>query len=372
MNIKCAVPCLMGLESLIADELRELDAGDVVCENARVFFTGDEHILARANISLRHAERVQIVMGSFTAKSFEELFEATRALPWEQWIGKNDAFPVKGGYSRNSQLFSISDCQSIIKKAIVERLKEKYKVEWFEETGARYAVEFSIMKDEVTLTIDTSGNGLHKRGYRLAANDAPIKETLAASLCTLSRLRPYHTLYDPLCGSGTILTEGAMKACNIAPGLSRNFAAEAFSNIAPKVWEEERERARSLINYDCEFHAFGSDIDSAAIETAKENARRAGVEKLIEFDVLDFKDWERRTERGTVICNPPYGERLLDQQAANELYKLMGRKFISEKGWSYSIITPCEDFEKYFGKRADKRRKLYNGMIKCQVYMYFR
>ncbi|MBR6512003.1 MAG: class I SAM-dependent RNA methyltransferase [Clostridia bacterium] len=372
MKINCVVPCLMGLESLIADELRELGAGDVVCENARVFFSGDENILARANLALRHAERVQIVVGSFKAMSFEELFEGTRDLPWEQWIGRTDSFPVKGGYSRNSQLFSISDCQSIIKKAIVERLKSEYGIEWFEETGAKYAVEFSIMKDEVTLTIDTSGAGLHKRGYRLSANDAPIKETLAASLCTISRLRPYHTLYDPMCGSGTILIEGAMKACNIAPGLNRKFAAEAFENIPKAVWDAERERARDLINYDCEFTAFGSDIDSAAVETAKENAKRAGVEKFINFEVLDFKDWEKKTDRGTVICNPPYGERLLDQQAANELYKLMGEKFIQERGWSYSIITPCEDFEKYFGKRADKRRKLYNGMIKCQVYMYFK
>ena len=372
MMINFVVPCLMGLESLIADELKEIGAENVTCENARVFFTGDEHILARANICLRHAERIQIVIGKFKAYSFEDLFQGTKALPWEEWIGKDDEFPIKGGYSRNSKLFSISDCQSIIKKAVVERLKTVYKLPWFSETGARYAIEFAIMNDQVTLTIDTSGTGLHKRGYRLQANDAPIKETLAASLCTLSRLRPYHTLYDPMCGSGTILIEGAMKALNIAPGINRTFAAEKFARIDKRVWAEERTRAQDLINFYCEFQAFGSDIDGAAIDIAKENARRAGVEKRIEFEVLNLKDWEKRTEKGTVICNPPYGERLLDIKAANELYKLMGEKFKSEKGWAYSIITPNEEFEKYFGKSADKRRKLYNGMIKCQVYMYFK
>lgn len=372
MNINFVVPCLMGLESLIADELKEIGAENVQCENARVFFSGDEHILARANICLRHAERIQIVIGTFNAYSFEDLFQGTKALPWEEWIGKDDAFPVKGGYSRNSKLFSISDCQAIIKKAVVERLKEKYKLPWFNETGAKYAIEFSIMKDVVTLTIDTSGVGLHKRGYRLQANEAPIKETLAASLCTLSRIRPYHTLYDPMCGSGTILIEGALKAFNIAPGLHRTFAAEDFKNIPSDVWAEERTRAKDLINFDCEFHAFGSDIDAQAIEIAKENARRAGVDKRIDFEVLDLKDWHRKSEKGTVICNPPYGERLLDINAANDLYRLMGQKFVSERGWAYSAISPSEDFEKYFGKKADKRRKLYNGMIKCQLYMYFK
>lgn len=372
MDIKFAVPCLMGLEALIADELKAIGAGDVVCENARVFFTGDEHMLARANICLRHAERIQIVVGSFEARSFEELFEKTKALPWEEWIGRNDEFPIKGGYSRNSQLFSISDCQSIIKKAVVERLKSKYGISWFEETGAKYAIEFSIMKDLVTLTIDTSGAGLHKRGYRLAANDAPIKETLAASLCTLARLRPYHTLYDPLCGSGTIAIEGALMAMGIAPGIRRSFAAEKFANVPPEIWADERTRALDLIDRDSEFRAFASDIDPAAIETAKENAKRAGVDKHITFEVADLADWERKTEKGTVICNPPYGERLMNPAEVNELYRLMGRKFTRERGWAYHIITPCEDFEKYFGKSADKRRKLYNGMIKCQVYMYFK
>lgn len=372
MKMNYVVPCLMGLESLIADELKELEAEDVRCENARVFFSGDEHILARANICLRHAERVQIVIGTFKAYSFEDLFQGTKKLPWENWIGKDDAFPIKDGYSRNSKLFSISDCQSIIKKAIVERLKGEYKLPWFNETGTEYPIKFSIMNDEVTLVIDTSGSGLHKRGYRPVANDAPIKETLAASLCTLARLRPYHTLYDPMCGSGTIVIEGAMKVLNIAPGLNRTFASESFKQFPKEIWDEERERARNQIKTDSDFLAYGSDIDPEAIKIAKENAKRAGVEDHVKFEVLDLKDWEPKTEKGTVICNPPYGERLLDINAANDLYRVMGQKFKSEKGWSYYTICPSEDFEKYFGKRADKRRKLYNGMIKCQLYMYFK
>ncbi len=371
MRFNFLVPCLMGLESLIADELREIGAEDVRAENARVLFSGDESILARANICLRHAERIQILVGSFEARSFEELFEGTKALPFEDYIGKDDAFPVKG-YSLNSKLFSVRDCQAIIKKAVVERLKQKYKLPWFAETGSKYQIQFSIMKDVVTIVIDTSGEGLHKRGYRLSANDAPIKETLASSLCALARIRNYHTLYDPMCGSGTIVIEGAMKAVNMAPGLHRKFAAEAFDFIPQQVWAEERTRAMDLINFDCPFMAYGSDIDPASIEIAKENARRAGVEKKIEFAVRDLKDFEKHSEKGTVICNPPYGERLLDINEANEIYKTMGRIFTPERGWAYYVISPSEEFEKMYGRKADKRRKLYNGMIKCQVYMYFK
>ncbi len=371
MNINFVVPCLMGLESLIADELKDIGAQNVRAENARVLFSGDEHILARANICLRHAERIQILIGSFKAYSFEELFEGTKALPWEEWIGKDDAFPVKG-YSLNSKLFSVSDCQAIIKKAVVERLKQKYKIPWFSETGAKYQIQFSIIKDEVTLVIDTSGVGLHKRGYRLKSNDAPIKETLAASLCTLARLRNFHTLYDPMCGSGTILIEGAMKAFNIAPGLHRTFAAEDFAMIPDSVWADERSRAQDLIDFNCDFSAYGSDIDEAALDIARENARRAGVLSRIQFEKLDIKDWTKKTERGTVICNPPYGERLLDIKEAEQIYSTMGKIFDSERGWAYYIISPSEDFEKLYGRKADKRRKLYNGMIKCQVYMYFK
>lgn len=371
MYMNFVVPCLIGLESLIANELKELGAEDVQAENARVLFSGDEHILARANLCCRYAERIQILVGTFEARSFEELFQGTKALPWELWIGKQDAFPVKG-YSLNSKLFSVSDCQAIIKKAVVERLKSKYQLNWFEESGTKYQIQFSIMKDVVCLLIDTTGTGLHKRGYRLQANGAPMKETLAASLCNLARLRPYHTLYDPMCGSGTILIEGTMQALKMAPGIHRRFAAETFPQIAPEVWAEERTRAADLVDFDCTFQAYGSDIDPAAVEIAKENARRAGVDKRITFEVKDISEFQRKSDRGTVIVNPPYGERLLELEEANRLYQVLGEKFPRERGWAYNIISPAEDFEQLFGRKADKRRKLYNGMIKCQYYMYFK
>jgi len=371
MNINFVIPCLLGLEKLIADEMKDLGAENVVSENGRVLFSGDENILARANICSRYAERIQILVGSFEAHSFEQLFEGTKALPWENWIGEYDAFPVKG-YSINSDLFSVSDCQSIIKKAVVERMKCKYNVSWFEETGPTYQIQFSIMKNKVSLLLDTSGVGLHKRGYRLEAGGAPIKETLAASLCCLARLRDYHTLYDPMCGSGTILIEGAMLANNIAPGINRHFSAERWSNIDEKFWNEERDRARSLAKTDSRFVAYGSDIDEKSLEIAKANAQRAGVEKYITFEKKDLSNFELKSEKGTVICNPPYGERLLDLKEAERLYKIMGERFVSRHGWAYYIISPSEDFEYFYGKKADKRRKLYNGMIKCQVFMYFK
>lgn len=365
------IPCLLGMESLISNELKNLEAENVVAENGRVLFSGDENILARVNICSRFSERVQILVGSFTAKTFEELFQGTKALDWERYIADDDEFPVKG-YSINSTLFSTRDCQAIIKKAVVERLKQKYKKEWFDETGPVHQIQFSINKDVVSLLIDTSGVGLHKRGYRLDANGAPIKETLAAALCELSHLRPYHKFYDPLCGSGTILVEGALMARNIAPGVNRHFSAERFEQINRAVWNEERERAKSLERECHDFQAFGSDIDRNALEIAKMNAERAGVADLIDFRIADVKSFAGSTERGTLICNPPYGERMLDLEECEKLYKEMGRVFEKKHGWSYTIISPDEEFETAFGRKADKRRKLYNGMIKCQVYMYFK
>lgn len=371
MNIDFCVPCLLGLEGFIADELRDMGAGNVAAENGRVLFSGDEHILARANIRSRFSERIQVVTGTFEAHSFEDLFQGTKAIPWEQWIGKTDRFPVKG-YSLNSDLFSVSDCQSIIKKAVVERLKTKYRIPWFEETGSLYQIQFSIMKNQVTLTIDTSGRGLHKRGYRPDANAAPIKETLAAAMCKAAHLMHYHTLYDPMCGSGTILIEGALMALNIAPGLYRRFTAETWRQIPAEIWQEERRLAVSLQKHDVDFKAYGYDIDPEALRIAQENARKAGVDRFITFEQRDIADFEPVTEKATVIVNPPYGERLLDQQKAQELCRIMGKRFRPARGRSYYIITPDEDFEKLFGRKADKRRKLYNGMIKCQIYMYFK
>lgn len=371
MKINFVIPCLLGIESLIAGELKDLGAENVAAENGRVLFSGDENILARVNICSRFAERVQILVGSFEARSFEELFQGAKALPWEEWIGSRDAFPVKG-YSINSTLFSTRDCQAIIKKAVVERMKSKYGIEWFEETGPVHQIQFSIMKDKVSLLIDTSGMGLHKRGYRLDANGAPIKETLAAALCSLSHLRPYHKLYDPMCGSGTIIIEGAMMAANIAPGLNRSFSAERFGVIPRNVWAEERERARSLVRECNDFEAFGSDIDPKAIEIARINAQRAGVSDKVNFSVGDVKKFSPKSEKGTLICNPPYGERLLDLNECEAIYREMGKVFEKKHGWSYSIISPDEEFESAFGRKADKRRKLYNGMIKCQLFMYYK
>jgi putative N6-adenine-specific DNA methylase len=364
------IPCLLGLEGLIAEELREMEALNVRAENGRVHFEGGFDLLARANIRCRYAERVQVVIGQFEARSFEELFQGTKALPWEDWIDRRDAFPVKG-YSLNSALFSVSDCQAIIKKAVVERLKTKYKQGWFEESGAVRQIQFSLMKNRVLLALDTSGAGLHKRGYRLRAGGAPLKETLAAALCKISRLRPWHTLYDPLCGSGTILIEGAMMARNIAPGLRRDFSAERWAQIPREIWRGERERARSLETPAPELRAWGADIDGEALALARENAARAGVADCMELRRADLKDFAPQTERGTLVTNPPYGERLLDQRQAGELIAQMGRVFQPRKGWSYTALSAAEDFERCFGRKADARRKLYNGMMKCQAYMYW-
>ena len=359
------------MESLITNELKQLEASDIKAENGRVLFSGDENILARVNICSRFSERVQILVGSFVARSFEELFQGVKSLEWEKWIGPEDAFPVKG-YSINSTLFSTRDIQAITKKAVVERLKSKHHKEWFEETGPVHQIQFSLNKDVVSMLIDTSGNGLHKRGYRLDANEAPIKETLAAAMCELSKLRPYHKLYDPFCGSGTILIEGALMAKNIAPGINRFFSAERFDVIPQNVWKEERERAKALERDVPDFEAFGSDIDPSSIEIARINASRAGVSDLIKFSVADVRNFSPSTEKGTLICNPPYGERMMDITACESLYADMGKAFERKHGWSYTVISPDEEFENAFGRKADKRRKLYNGMIKCQIYFYFR
>ncbi len=370
-KIRYAAPCLFGIEGVLADELRRMEAEDVAAENGRVLFSGGPELLARANICSRYAERILILMGDFDARTFTQLFDGVKALPWERFIGKRDAFPVKG-WSIGSTLHSIPDCQSIVKKAVVERLKERYKLEWFEESGPVYQIQFSILKDRAALMIDTSGEGLHKRGYRKEAGTAPLKETLAAAMAYVARLYPDTQLYDPFCGSGTILIESAMLAMNLAPGLRRSFAAERFGAIPPEVWRRERQRAADLAQRDVTFRAFGSDLDPAAVALANANARKAGVDGLCRAAVGDVKDFTPPEGRCVVITNPPYGERLLDIQAAEKLYQIMGERFYKEPGKRYYVINPDEDFEKLFGRRADKRRKLYNGMIKCQFYMYFR
>ncbi len=370
-NIIMNAPCLMGLEGLVANELKRMDAQNVLAENGRVFFEGNENILARANICSRYSERIAIVIGRFDAFSFDELFERTKALDWSRWIGKNDAFPVKGS-SINSKLHSIPDCQKIIKKAIVENLKQKYHVNWLEETETRKQIAFLIYKDNVCLTIETSGEGLHKRGYRREGAVAPIKETLAAAIADISFVRRDTHTIDPCCGSGTLLIESALKALNIAPGIQRSFVAEKYKEIDSSVWREERARARDLINRSSKFSACGFDIDANTLAIAKANASKAGVADRIDFSIRDLRAFRHDSENAVVICNPPYGERLLNTSEANELYRAMGRVFKRTDGWSYSIISPDEQFEKFFGRKADKRRKLYNGMIKCQLYTYYK
>lgn len=371
MNMLMTAPCLLGLEGLVADELKQIQAENVSAENGRVYFEGDETILARANIWSRFSERILIVLDRFKATTFEELFQGVKALPWSEFIGSRDTFPVKG-YSINSALHSVPDCQKIIKKAVVESLKEDYNISWFEETGPVHQIQFSIMKDEAVIMLDTSGAGLHKRGYRPVGNDAPIRETLAAALCSLSRLRHYHTLYDPFCGSGTILTEGAMLANNIAPGINRNFDVDRWGFVDQSVWISERQRCHDLIKTDTDFVAFGSDIDPKCVELTKQNAKNIKVDKFLRLSVCDIKNFAPSSEKGTLVTNPPYGERMLDLREAERIYSIMGDKFVSKYGWSYGIISPDEEFEKCFKRKADKRRKLYNGMIKCQYYMYFK
>ena len=370
-KFKLLAPCMFGVEGILADELKRLDIKSVDAQNGRVFFEGDENTVAAANIFLRTAERVLIVVGSFNATTFTELFENVKALEWERFIGKDDAFPVTG-YSINSKLFSIPDCQSIIKKAIVERLKSVHKVDWFKEIGTIYKIRFSIQKDNVIVAIDTSGDGLHKRGYRAHSLGAPIKETLAAAMCYQARIFHDTVLFDPFCGSGTILIEAALIAKNIAPGLKRNFAAERFGQAFKTAFEKQRSVALNQINKDTTFKAYGSDIDDEAISLTLQNAKKAGVADCIKATVLDIKDFKIPSERAKVITNPPYGERLLEIKQAEELYKIMGNVMPKMQSKSYFIICPNDDFEARFGRPADKRRKLYNGMIKCQLYSYFK
>lgn len=363
-------PCLFGVEGILGDELKRMGAADVQVQTGRVLFRGDWSLMARANIRSRYAERVQVVMGRFRAETFEQLFERTRALPWEQLIGKTDRFPVKG-WSLNSTLHSVPDCQSIVKKAVVERLHAAYGVSWFEESGALFQIQVTILKDEVTLLVDTSGAGLHKRGYRANAGEAPIKETLAAAIADVMRVRFAEQVVDPCCGSGTLLIEAALAARRIAPGVRRRFAAMNWGCLPAGCFEAEREAARALELSDRELVLWGGDIDPSALKLAEENAAKAGVGDCLTTTLADLRQFRPQGDSGVVLCNPPYGERLLDRQSAQELYRVMGQVFTPRDGWSYGIITADETFEECFGRPADKRRKLYNGMLKCQLYMYF-
>ncbi len=371
MKLRFSAPCIFGLEGICANELRYLGIEDVYAENGRVLFSGDWSTLARANINSRYAERIHILLAEFEARSFEQLFENVNNINWEDFIGITEAFPVKGS-CLSSKLMSVPDCQKIIKKAVVNRLSKKYMLPWLEETDSVHQIQFLIINDKVSIMLDTSGAGLHKRGYRAESNDAPIKETLAAAMVELARVRSNHFVTDPMCGSGTILIEAALKALNIAPGLNRYFACEKWECMPKSAFSEERRLAKSRIISDCSFNAEGYDIDEVALATARHNAELAGVADRIKFAKRDIRDFELSDGFQTVITNPPYGERLLDLKSAEELYKVMGEKFMRDKGKSYSIISPDDDFERIFGRKADKRRKMYNGTLKCQLYMYFR
>ena len=362
---------LFGLEKFVGEEIDACGGKRLSTIDGRVVFTGDEDVLARVSLNLRCAERVYIRLASFRAESFTDLFDGTKAIPWEQFIGKRDAFPVKG-HSVKSALYSIPDCQSIIKKAVVERLKSAYRVDWFEETGTKYQIEFFILNDEVSIMFDTSGLPLHKRAYRTEAGLAPIRETLAAALVKLARPREDVRLWDPFCGSGTIAIEAALLMTNTAPGLRRAFAAERYAFLDSHIWARAREQAQEAIRTDSLFCAYASDIDRSVLKTAEANVRRAGMEKHVKVFCKDALSLTNDGVRTTIVSNPPYGERLDSLREARDLYRAMGKVFPALSPWQMYFITSEEEFERLYGKKADKVRKLYNGMIKCNFYQYFK
>ena len=359
--------CLFGLEGPLANELRHMGMEAVAPENGRVRFSADAAGLARANIRSRFAERVLLILGEFPARSFDELFEGVRALPFERWLPRGAAFPVEG-WSLESELHSVPDCQRIIKKAAARRLGEKYLLSWLPEDGAEYRIRFSLYKNLCRITLDTSGTALHKRGYRPAHNAAPLRETLAAAIVDIAGYRGRGELADPFCGSGTIAIEAALAAKGRAPGINRRFAAERWANIPAAVWRAEREAARAR-EYKGEYRIYASDIDSRALDMARENARRAGVEQYIEFARADAREFSRPTENGVIVTNPPYGERLGEKREAEELLRAFGEAWRGTD-WRLCLLSSDEEAERLLGARADKRRKLYNGMIKCSLYMY--
>lgn len=368
MNFKLIATSTFGLEAIVANELKELGYDDLKIENGRVTFEGDERDIAICNLWLRAADRILINVAEFKAESFEELFQGTLK------VNFGDIIPIDGimhveGKSIKSKLHSVPDCQSIVKKAIIEAMKRKYRREIFNENGALYKIEVGILKDIVTLTMDTSGPGLHKRGYRENAGEAPLKETLASSMIMLSKWNPKMPLADPFCGSGTIAIEAAMIGKNIAPGISRTFISEQWDIIPKKIWEEVRRHAKSSIN-NLEFKILASDIDKRVLKIAKQNAIKAGVADNIIFAERRAEDFSPNKENGFIICNPPYGERLGEVEEIEKLYKDIGTVFRRLNGWSYFILTSHPDFQKLFGRKADKNRKLYNGRIQCYYYQY--
>ena len=368
--LEFVIPCLLGLESLVDDEIKKLGLSDVRVENGRVLCRGEARDIARLNINLRCGARVILVLHKFRATDFESLFQGVRAVHWEDWIPREGEFPVVG-YSINSTLHSVPACQSIVKKAVVDRLSAAYGIAQFPETGRRYQVRFSIMKDEVTVGLDTSGEGLYKRGYRAHGVAAPLKETLAAAMVKLSHYNGRDPFCDPFCGSGTIPIEAALIAKNRAPGLDRRFAAQKWQSLPAKLWLDAAEEAM-----DQEFHGqydiWGGDIDPSAVELSRHNAELAGVDDCVRFEVADAGKFHRDSDYGQLVTNPPYGERLLEKREAEALYRSFGKAARTlPAGWRVLVLSSHTEFERAFGRSAEKKRKLYNGRLQCNVYMYY-
>lgn len=359
-----------GIESIVARELSNLGYTETKVENGKVTFMANELGICRSNLWLRSSERVLLKIGEFKATTFEELFQQTKALPWENWLPIDAEFPVEGK-SIKSKLFSVSDCQAIVKKAIVERLKAVYGISWFKETGACYKVEVALLKDIATLTIDTSGAGLHKRGYRQLAGQAPLKETLAAAMVQLSYWKADRALIDPFCGTGTIPLEAAMIAQNRAPGLKREFISEKWGNISDKYWQQAREEAHDLYHPDIALHIYGSDIDPKALQLARTHAEEAGLKDKVFFQKLPAAEVRSRFQYGHIITNPPYGERLGEIDDVKKLYEDLGNTFRELPTWSLHVITTFKNPEDMIGRRWDKSRKLYNGRLECHYYQFF-
>ncbi len=367
---KFAATCLFGLEGLLGEEIDNLGYKRLDTIDGRVFFEGDDTAVARANINLRTAERLFLIVTEFDVYDFDSLYENTKQADWGYYLPVDAVFPVTG-HSIKSKLFSVPDCQKIIKKAISTKLGEKYKKRWLEESGDRYKIEFFILKDHAYIMLDCSGDSLHKRGYRPESTTAPLRETLAAAMVKISRPRENVLFWDPMCGSATIPIEAALIMTNTAPGLNRHFDAEKFIFLDSKVWSEAFEEARNAI-VDTQFEAYASDIDENAVEIAKQCVKKAGMDKVIKVFRQDALKITTEGRRGTIVCNPPYGERLVTLKEAEKLYTNMGKHFATLENWQIYVLTNNEYFEKLFNRKADKKRKLYNGMIPCIYYQFFK
>lgn len=371
MTYKFVATCLFGLEKLVGEEIDALGYKRIETIDGRVTFEGDLSVFARCNINFRYAERLYLLLGAFQAQTFTELFDGTKSIDWQEWISVDDEFPVKG-HSIKSKLFSVPDCQKIVKKAVVEKLKSSYGVNWFEETGTKKQIEFFIFNDKASLMIDISGVPLHKRGYRAASGGAPLRETLAAAMAKIARPREDVLFWDCFCGSATIPIEAAMLMTNTAPNVNNTFISEKFINVDQRIFADAREEARSLVKLDTQFKAYASDIDTDVLKIACHNVKMAGMEKYIDCFEMNALDVTSDGRKGTIVCNPPYGERLSDADTVFKLYSDMGKAFKNLDRWQIYILTNDEEFERKYGRRADKIRRLYNGMLRCNYYQFFK